>query len=195
MSLSKIEVRKEILPIRRAIPTDRLTRASAAITSQIIDRIDIDKYDEYLLFYPLPHEISLLPLAKQLLMVGKNIAFPRVHGETMDFYQVTSLKHDFQEGSFHVMEPQTNNKANLKNTICFVPGLVFDRNFYRLGYGRGYYDRYLGAHPGLVTVGVCSDRFFMPEVPKDEHDIPLDMIVTETNLYVNDHHAQGKEIG
>ncbi|MGI5933014.1 MAG: 5-formyltetrahydrofolate cyclo-ligase [Eubacterium sp.] len=183
---SKQEVRKEYMTLRNAVSKEDNYQASAQIIEQIMEHLDFDAYEEYLLFYPLEHEINLLPLAAQLLQIGKQVAFPRVHGDTMDFYQVTNLRKDFAEGCFHVMEPQTEVPANLRSSICFVPGLVYDSRFFRLGYGKGYYDRYLSAYPQIDSAGICSNRFFLPEIPVDERDVSVDRIFTETGVYYNE---------
>ena len=201
---NKQEARKEIRMIRDGISAEDCYRTSAGIVQRLICDLDIDAYDTFLFYYALEHEVSLLSFASQLLSLKKQVAFPRVEADGMEFYAVHNIESDFSEGSFHVMEPVTGTKivftgrqagehegtktedgtvsAQAERTLMLVPGLVFDRSFYRLGYGKGYYDRYLSAHPGITTVGICPDRFFMPEIPTDEHDIPMDMVCTESRL-------------
>ena len=182
---TKDQIRKEIKAIREKLPETGLYEISSKIIQNLISELDIDEYDSFLFFYPLKNEISLLPFASQLIGLGKTVAFPRVAGDTMDFYTVRRIDTDFEEGSFHVMEPVGDDMFDPdgKAVVCFVPGLVFDRSFYRLGYGKGYYDKYLGVHPQIKTVGICADRFFMPEIPVEETDVALDMICTESRLY------------
>ena len=184
---TKSEIRKEIRSIRDKLPETDLYEISAGIIQNLISELELDDYKAFFFFYPLKNEISLLPFASQLISLKKTVAFPKVSGDTMDFFSVHSIESDFKEGSFHVMEPVTSEimvpKEEGAGILCFVPGLVFDRSFYRLGYGKGYYDKYLSRYPKMTAIGICADRFFMPEIPKEETDVALDMICTESRLY------------
>ena len=181
--MDKNTLRRLILAQRREIPSLKLREAGLLITSNIISRLDTASYDTILFYYPLPEEVSLLSLAQQALSVGKQAAFPRVHGQEMDFYLVTDLNSQFEEGSFHVMEPVTNEKADLSNAVCLVPGLAFDSHFQRLGYGKGYYDRFLAKHGQLMRIGICMNRFFLPSIPSEGRDVDMHWIVTENHVY------------
>jgi 5-formyltetrahydrofolate cyclo-ligase len=89
--ISKQELRKSALAIRKTLTEQECRSSDAAIVSTLINEIELDEYQEFLFFYPLKGEVSLLSLAAQLLDMGYAIAFPRVSGETMDFYRVTNL--------------------------------------------------------------------------------------------------------
>lgn len=133
-------------------------------------------------YYPLGNEANLLPLAERAMELGKRIAFPRVAGSDMAFYGVFSLK-EFSEGAFHVMEPVGCDRMCADNALVLVPGLVFDSRGGRMGYGKGYYDRFFEKHPGCLKVGVCYGMQFIREVPCDRHDIFMDAVVTEQGIY------------
>lgn len=133
-------------------------------------------------YYPLGNEANLLPLAGRALELGKQAAFPRVHGNDMAFYRVSSLK-EFSEGAFHVMEPPGSEKMRVENALVFVPGLSFDSRGGRMGYGKGYYDRYFGGHSGCLKIGVCYEMQLIREVPCERHDIFMDAVVTERGIY------------
>ncbi len=181
--ITKQEMRKSALTMRKNLTDAECLTSDAAISGMLIDEVDFDEYGDILFFYPLKGEVSLLALAKQLLDMGKNIAFPRVCGDAMDFYRVKDLERDVKEGSFHVMEPITEELADTANAVCFVPGLVFDPNGYRVGYGKGYYDRYFEKHSGIFKVGICRNKFFVPEIAHDTFDLPVDLVITETTAY------------
>lgn len=129
-------------------------------------------------YYPLGNEVNLLPLAQKALDMGKQAAFPRVAGSSMEFYQVASLK-DFAEGAFHLMEPIGCDKMHAADALVFVPGLAFDAHGSRMGYGKGYYDRYFARYPGCRKIGICYNMQLALYVPCGAYDIPMEAVVTE----------------
>ena len=86
-------------------------------------------------------------------------------------------------GRFGILEPIELAKITYKSIdMVLVPGVIFDKNGYRLGYGLGYYDRFLNKLPKAVKVGLCFDFQVMDKVPREEHDIPVDYIVTDKEI-------------
>ncbi len=180
---TKTEIRKEIRALRDSMSEEKRSEISHRIMDQVIQNLELDDYDTFLFYYPLGSEISLLPLASQMLSIGKSVAFPRVCGDHMEFYQVSNLTSDFKEGTFHVMEPVTETIPDLSCAICFVPALMYDRKGFRLGYGKGYYDKYFAAHPQIHRTGICASRFFLPELPAEATDIAMHNLITENQIY------------
>lgn len=129
-------------------------------------------------YYPLGNEVNLLSLAQTALDLGKQTAFPRVNGSDMEFYRVTDLD-AFVEGTFHVMEPSGGEVICGKDALVLIPGLAFDASGNRMGYGKGYYDRYFARYPGCQKIGVCYEMQIVAEVPCGLYDIPMDAVVTE----------------
>lgn len=181
--MTKKEVRNAVKLKREQLTEESYALSSSEITDRLIKNLEFDDYDEYFFYYPLPGEISLLPFAAQVLSIGKRIYFPRVSGAEMEFFRVHDLNADFIEGAFHVMEPVGGETPSFVRAVCFLPGLAFDGSLNRLGHGAGYYDKYLAVHPNLKKIAICGNRFFLPEVPVDEHDVPMDAVVTETTIY------------
>lgn len=129
-------------------------------------------------YYPLGNEVDLLPLAREALGMGKELAFPRVEGKGMEFFRVCSLE-EFREGSFHVMEPTGSKPVTAVGALALVPGVGFDAHGNRLGYGGGYYDCYFASHPDMVKVGVAYGLQLVGQLEKGEYDVPMDGVVTE----------------
>lgn len=129
-------------------------------------------------YYPLGKEVNLLPLAAKLLKAGKQVAFPRTRGENMEFYPVTSLE-NFKEGAFHIMEPTGQSPLQEEAPLVLVPGLSFDLKKNRMGYGRGFYDRYFARFPKSRKIGVAYQFQIVKELPTDIYDIPMDWVITE----------------
>ena len=185
---TKKDFRTKVRQMQQSLKEDDVYACSRDVVQNIISRIDTDPFEEFLFFYPMYEEVSLLTLAAQMLQIGKKVAFPKVTGEDMTFYRVTNLHGQFALGHFNIMEPVTEEPAQLQNTLCFVPGVAFDRNLNRLGHGKGYYDRFLMRYPEIKKVGICANRFFFPEVPTDPGDVTMDAVITETTVYSQKRH-------
>lgn len=133
-------------------------------------------------YYPLGSEVSLVPFYKFLLEQDVPLAFPRVQGMSMDFYQVFSLD-DLKEGAFHVMEPDNAcKKTEWEDALCLTPGSVFDRAGGRFGYGKGYYDRYFEKHPRLIRAGIAYENQVEEKLPTEDFDIPINYLITEQGI-------------
>lgn len=115
----------------------------------------------------------------------KKVALPKCTDKNgnMEFYYISSLD-DLSDGMYGIKEPNNNNNADVfsGNDLCLVPGISFDKYGYRLGYGKGYYDRFLSSFNG-VSVGLCYDACLSETLPKDEFDKKVDYIITNTKIY------------
>lgn len=133
-------------------------------------------------YYPCRKEVSLFDLYEWLIEQEIPLAFPRVSGEHMEFYQVYSMQ-EFEEGAFHIMEPAKCCKlASFENAFCLVPGSVFDRSGNRYGYGKGYYDRYFFLHKDLYRIGVAYEDQIESQIPSEITDVKMQALATETGI-------------
>ena len=98
----------------------------------------------------------------------------------MNFYKIDSYD-DIQPGYFNIPEPKSNIKLRTPD-IIIVPGVAFSYEFERLGYGGGFYDTYL-CDKDILKIAICFEFQMMDKLPVEEHDIKMDMIVTENNIY------------
>lgn len=143
-------------------------------------------------FVSLPQEPDTTAILRQALAEGKCVAVPRcLPDKTMQFHRLhcgTELTAQLQSGTYGVLEPLetlpvvTPQKA--EHPLCLVPGLAFDRMGGRLGYGAGYYDRFLGTYPFLLKIGYAASQFVTDEVPMEPADQRLNGIATEYPLEV-----------
>ena len=137
-------------------------------------------------YYPLGNEVSLIPVFEDAWKQGKKLAFPKVCGNEMSFYEVGSLN-QLKEGCFHVMEPDVTPDARpvlWDEALCFVPGVVFDQSGGRFGYGKGYYDRYFSSRQGVRLAGCAYEAQVIPQLLVKEHDKKMDVLITEKRIYV-----------
>lgn len=136
-------------------------------------------------YYPLRTEVNLLSLAQQMLEQGKTVAFPKTAGTHMDFYQVSSLL-AFQTGAFGIMEPLEEKPLMEKKPLVLVPGLGFDGRGRRIGYGKGFYDRYFQRFLECRKIGIAYDCQMVEELPADNYDVSMEMVVTEKQKYIQE---------
>lgn len=128
-------------------------------------------------YYPHGKELSILPVLQWALEAGKRVALPKVAGDTMDFYEITSLE-EVAKGSFGVMEPVTAQRVNWEEAVCLTPGVGFDKAGNRMGHGAGYYDKYFEHHRRLIKVGIAYDFQIKDMIPTEETDIRMDYLMT-----------------
>ena len=136
------------------------------------------------LYSPIRGEVATDLLCEEALRRGKRVCFPRVAGSGMSFCRIAGPA-DLQPGAFGVLEP--GSACEMLPLAAFdllvMPGVAFDKDGRRLGYGQGFYDRYLSERPaGLVCVGLSFDFQIVAQIPAEEHDQPLDYIVTDSRV-------------
>lgn len=183
----KNAVRKKYKTIRADIPAEKKAALDESIRTRFLSLASF-RFAETILFYaPLDAEIDIMPCAEAALALGKKVAFPRCHVETntMTYHFVTDLS-QLSVDSFGIREPDPSlptfdPKKNKKGCICVVPALVYDKQGYRLGYGRGYYDRFLSDFNG-TTIGPIYRSFIIDRVPRGRFDAHVDVLITEKGV-------------
>ena len=141
-----------------------------------------------LLYHPLFGEVDTRPIILRALADKKIVALPRCNPDKrghMDFYYIQSLD-DLELGLHGIMEPRTDlpkfdPDAVHSGVLMAVPALAYDKKGYRLGYGRGYYDRYL-EHREFTTAGLIYTDFMEPSLPRSKYDLPVHFIVHEKGV-------------
>ncbi len=132
-----------------------------------------------------PIEVDTFGIIEDALAAGKQVAVPRCVDGTrlMDFYLIQSIE-DMEKGTFGVLEPIVSRCEKLTDytkSICVVPALGYDLEGFRLGYGCGYYDRFLSSYKGL-KVGAIYAGCVHPRLPRGRFDVPVDILLTENYL-------------
>ncbi len=168
------EIRTNIEPTQHALWDQRLCDA-------LWQHPRLQAAELILGFYPVSGEPDLRPLYEAALAAGKTVAFPISHKgtRTMTFCAVDALS-DLVPGAYGIPEPTDPSRAVTvtETTLCLVPGLAFDRQGHRLGYGGGYYDRFLQKFPGH-TLAPTYEVLRTSALPLEETDHPVKEIVTE----------------
>ena len=148
------------------------------ITKKLLENKYIRQNKNILVYISREDEVSTKNLITSLLKLQKNVYVPKVINKEMEFYQISEIT-KFQKSKFGIKEPVDGLKFNdNSNSVVIVPGLLFDRNNNRIGYGGGYYDKFL-INKSYYKIGVCFSDFLMQSFEVDIHDIKMDLVITE----------------
>lgn len=170
--MNKFDLRKQMLIKRRNISNKK--ELSTIIVNKIIN-LDIYKESRVVaLYYSLKDEVETRDLIIKSL--DKILLLPKIINEKIEFIKIDNAT-KYEKSSFGVMEP-VGTIYNGPIDIIIVPGVAFDRNLNRLGFGRGYYDKYL-SHKDIYKIGICFDEQLIDNLIIDNHDIKMDLIITE----------------
>lgn len=178
----KAELRKQVLQEMKAIPRTQKVTMDLALTDQFLKHSFYQEAKVIATYLSFPHEFQTQGLIEQALKDGKKVLIPKTYPKgRMDF--VVYDPQQLVKTSFGLLEPQGNLEVVDASQIdlIHVPGLAFTIRGYRIGYGGGYYDRYLEQFTGhtLSTVYPCQIQDFIPE----KHDIPVqEVLIDEGNL-------------
>lgn len=178
-------LRRELKAKRRAIPSCDKKAFDREICEKLVNHPVFLEADCILLYAALPDEISTETVFAKALSLNKTVCFPRCNTEnlTMTFHTVTSEK-ELSLGDYGILAPGKDATAislEGNRALCIVPALSFDKAGYRIGYGKGYYDRFLTHFHGS-TVGVCYSDLLSNDLPRDRYDLAVDCVITEKDI-------------
>jgi 5-formyltetrahydrofolate cyclo-ligase len=180
----KQEIRRRVLAAREALPPDLVAVVSRRILAHIEAAGLLERGVVFHLYYPMRGEVDVRPLIERLWARGATVLLPRSDfaSRRVVNYPVTSFA-DLEPTRFGLHEPKRGGTPWTGAVdVVFVPGVAFDRRKNRLGYGAGFYDRFL-AEAGALKVAPAFELQLVPEIPADAHDIAMDLLATETGVF------------
>lgn len=189
----KKRLRQEILEIRNSMPLLMRRQKSDKILQTVYDIGTYKDAEVILTYVDYQSEVMTSPLLEKALFEGKKVYCPKVSGNDMDFYRIRSLD-DLKEGYKGIREPDEGElfvgmprNSQYKNPLVIMPGVVFDMDCHRIGYGKGFYDRFLTRMSENGTdfykIGLAYECQLVDKVPYETHDIGINAIVTENDIY------------
>lgn len=178
MERSKADIRREVLNRRKLLGEAERTKASLVLTARILGHQWYDLSEVLLGFMPYKSEIDTTKILLDALKKGKEVYLPKVTGDEMSFFRIFSLE-ELEEGYQGILEPNGKsgcfvyNEVSAQKTFMIMPGVAFDSKRNRIGYGKGYYDRYLQGKKALQlrTIAVGYQCQMVGEIPAQETDI------------------------
>lgn len=175
---TKAEIRRSILKIRDTLTEEQRKRAAFLLTERILGHQWYYLSDVILCYVSYGSEISTIEIVQEALSAGKKVYVPRVEGSDMNFYRILDLA-ELVGGYKGIPEPSTSNECYkyseqmAEKTLLLMPGVAFDGYRNRIGYGKGYYDRFLADKPDLQlrSIAVGFQCQMVEELPAEETDI------------------------
>lgn len=179
----KKELRERFKGWRKGLSVVDKTRRDIQILTRLTSTSVYKSCKVLLTYVSTPIEVDTRGLIERAISDGKTVAVPKCINGTRDmkFYIIKSMA-DLEPGTFSVLEPivgKCKELTQFRGSLCIVPGLAFDMDGYRLGYGKGYYDRFLDSTDGILKAGVCYCACTMNKLIRGKYDMPVDIIITE----------------
>jgi 5-formyltetrahydrofolate cyclo-ligase len=183
----KNELREHFKKIRGEIPTDEKRRLDNKITNRIIGLWAFRECELFVAYVSKPIEVDTIGMIEEAWRSGKRVAVPRCITESfeMEFYYIDSYD-DLISGPYGLKEPDPEKcelVSRFSDAFCVVPSIAFDTFGYRLGFGKGYYDRFLSKFDGKKA-GACYSSCLTDSLPHGKYDRKADLLATENKLYV-----------
>lgn len=147
------------------------------IYQKVINNKDILSSKTLLIYISINSEVDTIKIINYFLY-AKNIAVPKIIDNNMYFCYITNLN-DLTSGKYNIPEPTNENiVTDFDNAICIVPGICYDKENYRIGYGKGYYDRFLSKNK-IKTIGLCYKECMIEKIDNDKYDYKIDEVITD----------------
>ncbi len=178
MSEEKKAVRKRILKCRDALSLEQRDNDSGTIADMLFVHPKVMSASSLLLFANFGSEVCTDIIAMKGAELGKKLFYPLVCGDEIRFFEVQSHK-DLKPGYRGIREPvyAAPWKADEEESVVLVPGVAFDISGGRIGYGGGFYDRFLKTHEKLYKIGICFACQLVEKLPQEEWDAGVDLVI------------------
>ncbi|MBQ4068988.1 MAG: 5-formyltetrahydrofolate cyclo-ligase [Lachnospiraceae bacterium] len=180
MNLSKQQIRKIVYEFRNNLSYEDYHKKSSIIYNKIINSKWYLEADTIISYVSTNNEPDTFTLINKAFSDGKKVAVPKIINKEMEFYYINSLD-ELEKGYFGILEPVNINNKCVPENVCplmLVPGVAFDLNNNRTGYGGGFYDKYLSRHT-VHTIAICFKEQIFEQIPIDEYDIKMNKVITD----------------
>jgi 5-formyltetrahydrofolate cyclo-ligase len=174
-----MNIRDIFFLLRHMMPAEDRIKADRKITDSVLTKPEWKKAETVCLYMSTPDEVDTKPLLAAALSAGKTVVFPSIERDELVLHQIRSIR-DFTPGVYRILEPKkTTPRVDTKSVdLCIVPGIVFDQDGYRLGHGKGYYDRLL-SRVSAPKFGLAYEIQMVAKLDHTSYDVPMTVVVTE----------------
>lgn len=175
--MEKTELRKWIRSQKRAMTPEQIETASRILAEKFYATSYYRDAETIYGYLPYNQEVRTVPILQQALLDGKKVAVPKVYDDTMRFIYLEDLS-AVAPSNMGIPEPVADEPvASDETALVLMPGLAFDPQGNRMGYGGGFYDKFLADQPNHPTVALCYAFQMVDEIPTDEYDIPVNCVL------------------
>lgn len=175
--MNKKELRKSIRDMKRAMTEAQIVQKSEALTRLFLQSEEYRNARSIYGYLPYNQEVRTVPLLTQALREGKRVAVPKCYGEEMRFIWMEDLS-QVEKGYAGIPEPVADGPvADDETALVLMPGMAFDQEGHRIGYGGGFYDKFLAREGNHPTLALCYDFQVVSHLETEEFDIPVDKVL------------------
>lgn len=175
--MDKTELRREIRARKRAMTEAEIEERSARLAQLFFASGAYQNAKTIYGYLPYNQEVRTVPMLERALKDGKKVAVPKVYGDEMKFLYLDDLT-AVAKGYAGIPEPIADEPvAQDETALVLMPGLAFDPQGHRIGYGGGFYDKFLAAEPNHPTLALCYEFQMLPKLDVEDHDIPVDTVL------------------
>jgi 5-formyltetrahydrofolate cyclo-ligase len=175
--MDKKELRKQIRELKRAMTEEQIVSSSQRLGELFLASEFYKNAKTIYGYLPYNQEVRTVPMLQQALRDGKRVAVPKVFGSEMRFIYLEDLT-AVEKGYAGIPEPVADGPVAEDTTaLVLMPGLAFDAQGHRIGYGGGFYDRFLEDEPNHPSLALCYDFQMLEHLETEAHDIPVDQVI------------------
>ena len=178
----KNQLKESILQKRNSLSKEEIIEKSKKIKDALFNLEHYKKSKIIMFFVSFNDEVYTHDMIKMALK-NKNVIVPKVVHHEIEPSVIIDFDNLVPSGKFGILEPIEAMKLAYKNIdLILVPGIVFDKGGHRIGYGLGYYDKFLAKVPKAIKIGLAFDFQVIDKIPREMHDVPVDLVVTEEKV-------------
>lgn len=175
--MDKKTLRKIIREQKQAMTREQIETASQKLAEMFLETELYHQAKTLYGYLPYNQEVRTVPILEQALADGKKVAVPKVYGDEMKFIYLTDLT-QVACGYAGIPEPVADGpEGDDPTALMLMPGMAFDREGHRIGYGGGFYDKFLAEEPQHPTIALCYEFQMVEDLPTEEFDIPVDCVL------------------
>lgn len=181
--MTKAQAREYVKSIKNNMTREEVLTKSSLVINKLFELPEFIETDNIFTYVSYNQEVETFGLIEKSLSLGKSVFVPKVYGKEMKFHKIDSLGL-LNFGKYGILEPSNEflDEWNDISGTMIMPGLAFGRDFSRVGYGGGFYDRYLSSKDGYVTVAVCFDFQLLESIEVEKFDYRPDVIISDKEV-------------
>lgn len=181
--MMKSEIRAKLLQKRSLLSRGEVLKLSNTIYNNLTETNLLD-YDNILCYSDFKNEVQTGDIIKYLISCYKNVYLPVCDTEKLIFTprQISDINFDKQINLYGIFEPKSLLQEKAEIDCAIIPGIAFDLSGNRIGFGKGYYDKYFHNNKNIFKIALCYEFQLLESIPKDKNDCPVDMIITENRV-------------